>query len=110
MIERTATYKNLTMRDQTAWMEPWCEEIIIPAGQTFTFKGRGTDDGEIEIEKRDEGIIVYGWPTSVLSVECDGQIFWKAYFEVPPIPQGMTIRDFAKVMFHQNRFDDQSES
>jgi hypothetical protein len=68
-------------------MEPWCEEIVIRPGKTFTFRGFGAEDGEIELEKRDEGIIVYGWPTSKIKVESDFDIIWEAYFEHPPNPR-----------------------
>jgi hypothetical protein len=107
MFERIVTYTNVTTGDQIVWMEPWCEEIRIPSGKTFTFTGHGTEDGEIEIEKRDEGIIVYGWPTSMVNVVCDGQTVWTAYFAVPQIPPGMTIRGFVKCLFHEQQPDDQ---
>jgi hypothetical protein len=101
MFENVTTYSNDTAREQIAWMEPWCEEIRIPPDKTFSFKGRGAEPGEIEIEKRDEGIIVYGWPTSVVEVECDGQTIWKAYSECPQIPPGTTMSAFVKFLFRQ---------
>ena len=101
MFERTATYTNSTALDEIAWMEPWCEEVIIRPGKTLTFKGCGAEDGEIEIEKRDGGLIVYGWPTSRIDVDCDGIRIWEAYFEVPPIPKGFTASEFVKFLFHK---------
>ena len=86
MHECVTAYTNSTDRELIAWMEPWCEEVAIPSGKTLTFKGFGSEPGVIEIEGIEQGIIVYGWPTSVINVECNDQIVWKAYCEHPPIP------------------------
>ncbi len=53
MFEKTTSFTNSAAVEQTIWIEPWCEELKIPSGATFEFKGRGTQDGEIEIEQRD---------------------------------------------------------
>jgi hypothetical protein len=107
MFERVANYTNNSSNDQIVWLEPWCESLTIPAGTLFSFIGRGNDDGEIEIENRNEGIVVYGWPSSVIRVECNGVVLWEAYSEVPPIPPDMKASEFIKFMFYQPMDDKQ---
>jgi hypothetical protein len=101
MFEDTKTFTNTSDSDQAAWIEPWCEEIPIPTGKTLVFTGRGSSEGEIEIEACEGGIVVYGWSSSTINVECDGEKIWQAYFEVPPLPPGMTVKGFAKMLFHR---------
>jgi hypothetical protein len=101
MFETTATYTNTTKVDQIVWMEPWCESITIAANKTFLFHGTGTVDGSIAIENRDEGVIVYGWPTSKVKVTCDGMTVWEAYADVPPVPEGMSVQTFIQSVFHR---------
>jgi len=102
MFEKTTNLTNASSTDQIVWIEPWCEEIKLPPGKTFEFKGRGIEDGALEIEERDGLVIVYGWPTCFMSVTCDRKTIWEIDLAVPSVPSGTTVKGFVKGLFHSN--------
>ncbi len=90
MFEKTTSFTNSSAVEQTIWIEPWCEELKIPSGVTYEFKGRGIQDGEFEIEQSGGFVIVYGWPSCLMSVVCNGNTIWKIDIEIPSVPPGVT--------------------
>jgi len=91
------------------WIEPWAEEIQIPTGHTYKFVGSGTEKGELEVENRDHVAIVYGWPTSTLTVFDGDTTIWETDNPVPPVPSGVSVKSFVKQLFHSPRNEEASE-
>ena len=81
------------------WIEPWAEEVQIPPRETFTFVARGDQPGELEFEETNSGIVLYGWPSSTLSVFHENKLVWQIDLAVPDIPAGMSMRSFVDAMF-----------
>lgn len=50
-------------------LEPWADEIDVPAGQSVgvTFEGPALADIHIEVDSR--GVTIYGWTGSVMAIE-----------------------------------------
>lgn len=56
-------------------VEPWAEQYLIEPGRSVDVVGQGgrIDEG-FEVEYFNEGIIVYGWEGSVVSVFSNGEM------------------------------------
>jgi hypothetical protein len=68
------TYTNRTRRKLRIILEPWAEEYgVEPNSPIDIVAHNGTSRGHLEIEQTDEGLIVYGWEGSIVSIVCDGK-------------------------------------
>jgi hypothetical protein len=67
-------------------LEPWAEEITLPSCKSLRLVASSEQTGELEIEVRDDGAIVYGWPGATLSVFDGQKAIWKSYAPVPSFP------------------------
>jgi hypothetical protein len=81
-------------------MEPWGEEVMIPPGATAKLIATGEEPGELHIEDADSLLIIYGWPSSQLTLFCDEEKMWESYPPAPAVPNKMDMRSFVKFMFH----------
>ncbi len=111
MHESTKTISNTGAEPLRVWLEPWAEEVAIPPGGTFRFHGVGEEPGEIEVEQRDQGFfILYSWPSSRLTIYHEDKVVWEDFgVAVPPVPEGMTMSSFAKMLFHSQESPQQSK-
>ncbi len=56
-------------------IEPWAEEYWIEPGMSVEVIGcGGAVGGYFEVERLDQGMIIYGWEGSVVSVIKDGNV------------------------------------
>jgi hypothetical protein len=53
--------------DLIVWLEPWGEQHRLVSGATLTILAEGPSGDTLEIEHRENGFTVYGWPGSVIS-------------------------------------------
>ena len=53
----------------TVWMEPWGDEFKITSGQALKLMAKGPENGTLEIQYSDRGLMVWGWEGSVLDAE-----------------------------------------
>jgi len=75
------TYTNRTQGKLLVIIEPWAEEYWIEPDQPVDIEVRnGSPGGHLEIEQTAQGLIVYGWAGTAVSMVRDGE-------EVPPSPQ-----------------------
>ena len=78
---RTIEYTNGAGRELKLTVEPWAESFAIAPSQKVQIVVEGDEtSGHVEIEQTSEGLIVYGFVGSVISVFCDGE-------EVAPIDE-----------------------
>ena len=82
-------------------VEPWGDEIPLPAGGSFHVRAEGPPQGELEVQVAAGRVTVWGWPGSTLSVfRPDGtQVDHPGRPRVPDVPPGMTTRGFLNVVF-----------
>jgi hypothetical protein len=63
------TYTNRTGHRLRIILEPWAEEYWIEPDDPIDIVARsGKSAGHIEVEQTDEGLIIYGWEESVVSI------------------------------------------
>ena len=91
--------QNASSNSLRVWFEPWVEDTYIPPGQALLLKATASEAGRLEIERSDEIVVVFGWPTSNLTALLDGNVVWQSYFEVPSVPQGQSVSSFIKGIF-----------
>jgi hypothetical protein len=80
-VSQTFTYANRTERRLLLILEPWVEEYWIEPDDLIKIEAHGgTLRGHFELEHTDDGLIVYGWEGTTISVFQDG-------IELKPSPQ-----------------------
>ena len=86
---RNASGKTLTFH-----LEPWGEQLEMPAGAAFTITAEAEQQGSFEVEHGKDEITLWAWPSAVVKVFCEGEeIGVSAGAErpaVPPIPESIT--------------------
>jgi hypothetical protein len=96
------TVRNVRAVAVTFHLEPWGEEYPMPPGAAFQVVARGPEGDSLELEAGDDGIIVYGWPGSVVWLFHDGQELGGGRGErqpVPATPPGMGVATFMRTLF-----------
>jgi hypothetical protein len=61
-----------TTRALRLYLEPWGDEFDCPAEATIQIAARGPKGDTLEVEVSEDGVTVYGWPGSVVSILRDG--------------------------------------
>jgi hypothetical protein len=82
------------------FLEPWCVEITISVGDVVDIRGIGPADGALlEQEAIDRGMIVWGWPGSLLYVQLNGAPV-ETWASKTPSPEcgNLTVREFFGVI------------
>jgi hypothetical protein len=83
-------------------LEPWGEQIEMPAGATFTVTAEAEQQGSFEVEHGADEITLWAWPSAIVKVFCGGdEIGVSAGAErpaVPPIPAGQSVSSFLRAM------------
>ena len=82
---------NLRNKEITFYLEPWGEQISMSTRATFQIVAEAKQQGEVEIQYAEDGIVVWGWAGSVLNVFCNGEALSINHPEVPPVPKGKTV-------------------
>jgi len=82
-------------------VEPWPEEVVVPAGRRYDFVGESSQPGEIEMRwTADGGAVIYLWPGSTVHAIDEGKVVWRGgEFAVPNLPAGLTTRQFVDELF-----------
>jgi hypothetical protein len=82
-ITQKLSYTNRTPGRLLLILEPWAEEYWIDPGQQVNIEVRnGTPGHYLELEHTSEGLTVYGWEGTVVSILRDGK-------ELAPNPAGI---------------------
>jgi hypothetical protein len=96
------TVRNARAVAVTFYLEPWGEEYPMPPGAAFQVVARGPEGDALELEAGDDGIIVYGWPGSVVGLFHNGEELGGGRGErqpVPATPPGMGVATFMRTLF-----------
>jgi hypothetical protein len=78
--------QNSSSASRNLRVEPWGDEVSIPAGVTFDIVAQGPPGDCLEIESGDDDLVVYGWPGSTIAVFHSGQLVLEYRIPVPPTP------------------------
>lgn len=49
-------------------LEPWADEVVVAPGKTIRVAFSGPDGGLLQVEVKQNEVILYGWEGSTLSV------------------------------------------
>src|SRR4030095_16672785 len=83
-------------------LEPWGEQIEMPAGATYSVRAEADQVGSFEIEHLEGEIIVWAWPTAVVKIlKGNEEIGISAGIRrpaVPAVPEGQSVSSFLKAM------------
>jgi hypothetical protein len=81
-------------------LEPWGEQIEMPAGATFTVTAEAEQQGFFEVEHGEDEIILWAWPSAVVKVfrgtEEVGLAVGTERPAVPPVPSGKSVSSFLR--------------
>ncbi len=69
-------------------IEPWGEELVMPAGRTYEVVAEGPHDGCLEVSSQQDHFFVFGWSGSVVSVFQGQDLLYECRIPVPPTPPG----------------------
>lgn len=62
------------------FLEPWAEELDLESKITITIEQEQTaEDGRLEIETIDEGVVLYGNVDCKLRIKRDDKLIWESY-------------------------------
>ena len=70
-------------------IEPWGEQILLPADQSYEVIAIGPAPSCLRVEFQTTRVVVYGWPGSTLTILKDGQTIIECSIPVPAIPYGV---------------------
>lgn len=90
---------NPTDKPVTVWFEPWGMPHLLPPQQSFRLLAVGDEEGKMEIERREDEIVVYGWPGARLRAYCDGHLVVDLDVTPPRPPAGLSMRAFIRKLF-----------
>ncbi len=96
-------------------LEPWGEQIEMPAGDTFAVSAEAEQQGSFEVEHSENEITLWAWPSAVARIYRGGvEIGISAGFErpaVPPVPVGQSVSTFLRaVSSKEGRSESDDES
>jgi hypothetical protein len=88
-------------------LEPWGEQIEMPAGTTFVLAAEAEQLGAFEIEYGEGGLTVWAWASAVVKVFCGAEEIGIGSGgerpAVPPVPVGHSVSSFLRSMFGKDR-------
>ena len=99
MFERTVTIDNPHEHELEVCFEPWGMSHTLPAGKSFTVVSTADTEGDLEIDRTEQAVTVYAFPTATLKVFLDSELVNDFSTKVPELPPNMTTRGFVKFMF-----------
>jgi hypothetical protein len=99
MYQRTDTIENPHDHDVDVWFEPWGMPHKLPSGRAFTVVTTADAEGELEIDRSDQIIMVYAFPSSTLKVFLGDELIDDFSIKFPELPPNMTTKGFVKFMF-----------
>jgi hypothetical protein len=83
-------------------LEPWGEQIDMPAGTVFTVTAEAEQQGSFEVEHGEDELTLWAWPSAVVKVFCEGdEIGVSAGAQrpaVPPTPDGQSVSSFLRAV------------
>jgi hypothetical protein len=90
---------NRSGEDTRLWVEPWGDEVELPAGSTLRVVAESVRTGEFEVEYGGlAGITLWAWSGSTLRCYISGEEMKPGAFSAPfpEAPPGMTAASFLR--------------
>jgi hypothetical protein len=98
----TIPIRNRRRTAVTLRLEPWGEEHRVAAGETVQLHARGPSGDALDVERRDDAIVVYAWPGSTVSLTRRGRELapprGRERLTAPWLPPGMRTREWIVAM------------
>ena len=86
-------------------LEPWGEQVEMPAGATFTVMAEAEQQGSFEVECGEGEVTVWAWPSAVVKLFCGGEEIGAGDGTgrpaVPPVPEGQSVSSFLRLVLGQ---------
>ncbi len=80
MNTKTLRFSNSRSTPLQLFLEPWAEELSLESKSTIAIVQEQTaEDGRLEIEMIDEGVVVYGNVNCKLRIMRDDKLIWESY-------------------------------
>ena len=67
-VRFTVTLRNERTVATTLTLEPWGDQTTLDAGGVVTLACAGPAGGRVEVLLEERGLVVYGWPGSVIEL------------------------------------------
>lgn len=83
------------------WIEPWCDEMLLPPRSTLTFEPAGDEEMLPEVEVVDERLIIWaGGPgTAVVTIDDVRQDTGSAIIALPPELFALPVKSTMMTLF-----------
>jgi hypothetical protein len=78
--------QNSAKAEITLHLEPWGEQLRMPAGTTFEVVVTGPDRDCMEVVFEGDNVFVYAWTGSVIAVFENEREVFSCNLRVPPLP------------------------
>jgi hypothetical protein len=85
-------------RPMALWIEPWGDQLVLPAGAVAELRASGPEGGDLEMVPEEGDLTVFAWPGSTLQVFASGSLLCDFSNPVPSVPPGMSVRGFLGLM------------
>lgn len=70
--QQTVRLRNDTGKELKLWLEPLGDEVVLRPNLLCEMSA--TDDfGKVEIDVSEDGFVIYGWVTRIISIDDDGK-------------------------------------
>lgn len=99
MFERTDTIDNPHEHEVVVCFEPWGMSHQLSPGKSFTLVITSDAEGDLEIDRTENTVTVYAFPTATLKVYLDSELVEDFNNKIPEIPPNMTTKGFVSFMF-----------
>ena len=60
-------------------IEPWAEEITVPAGKTLRVVITGSEQGEVTLEHYEDQLLIWGFSGSRADAYLEGNLIWQCH-------------------------------
>jgi hypothetical protein len=99
MYQRTDTIENAGDQELEVWFEPWGMPHKLPVGKAFTIVTTAETEGELEIDRSEQIVTVYAFPSATLKVFLGDDLLDDFNVKFPELPPNMTTKGFVRFMF-----------
>jgi len=80
MNTKSLQFSNSRSTPLRLFLEPWAEELDLDSKTTITIEQEQTaEEGRLEIETIDEGVVLYGKVDCKLRIKRDNELIWESY-------------------------------
>jgi hypothetical protein len=97
--QRTFDWTNDTGEGVELVYEPDGMPIDIGPGAALHLVCSGIEEGELEVDHKEDALVVYGWPSSKAEVFVDGVLVYSSPVAMPSLPPHTSTKEFVVGLF-----------